>query len=310
MIFADVRIEDEDGKFLGVGGMALELYNIQDLIRNYEDEYGIEVLFLDDEGQPQIESGSIKEYALEKHSIPDKENLEQITKDGKFLNISYTITRYIEPLDWYMIIHDINPYDYTVDYMVIVLNLIIFAVLFIISIISVNHIRLGAGTLFSESYIDNMTGLYNRRAYDDNLDTLSRQENLKNITVVVFDVNGLKKVNDTMGHAAGDELIKAAATLISATFGSYGKCYRTGGDEFVAILTKPIENMDKLTGSFEETQHKWRGDYINKISISYGYIKGDEYNCSIDRMIFHADEQMYRRKKKYYSNEKNNRRKK
>jgi diguanylate cyclase (GGDEF)-like protein len=208
-----------------------------------------------------------------------------------------------------MIVHDVKPYDYTIDYLVICINVIIFLILLVISIISVMHIRVGAGTLFSESYIDNMTGLYNRRAYDDNLSSLMEQENLKNIIVVVFDVNGLKKVNDTLGHAAGDELIKGAAKLIKDTFAPYGDCYRTGGDEFVAILNKPIESIENLTREFGALQRKWRGNYINKLSISYGYVKGDECSCSIDKMIFRADEQMYRRKKRYYNNAKNNRRK-
>jgi diguanylate cyclase (GGDEF)-like protein len=112
-----------------------------------------------------------------------------------------------------------------------------------------------------------------------------------------------------MGHAAGDELIKAASKIINDAFGSYGKCFRTGGDEFVAILNKPIEDFDSVIRDFEAAQLKWRGENIKKLSISYGYIKGNELDCSIDRMIFHADEQMYKRKKKYYNNAKNNRRK-
>jgi diguanylate cyclase (GGDEF)-like protein len=208
-----------------------------------------------------------------------------------------------------MVVRDINPYPYTTDFMVILLNIIMFAILLVVSVISIKHIRIGAGTLFNESYIDNMTGLYNRRAYDDNLNTLSQQESLENITVVVFDVNGLKMVNDTMGHAAGDELIKAAAKLINDAFGAYGKCYRTGGDEFVAILNKTIDNMERLTSDFEAAQLKWKGEYIKKMSISYGYVNGADCVCSIDKMIYHADEQMYKRKKKYYNNSQNDRRK-
>ena len=53
---------------------------------------------------------------------------------------------------------------------------------------------------------------------------------------VSLDVNGLKTINDTQGHAAGDELIKAAASCMKKCIGSYGRVYRTGGDEFIALI--------------------------------------------------------------------------
>lgn len=60
----------------------------------------------------------------------------------------------------------------------------------------------------------------------------------------IYDVNNLKKVNDTMGHQKGDEMIKRVADVMSASLGKYGQCYRIGGDEFVFISTKPdIEDV-------------------------------------------------------------------
>jgi diguanylate cyclase (GGDEF)-like protein len=154
-----------------------------------------------------------------------------------------------------------------------------------------------------------MTGMYNRRAYDDTLSQLMTKDSLKNITIVVFDVNGLKRVNDTLGHAAGDELIKAAAKIIKDSFGEYGKCFRIGGDEFVAILDKPIKNMRATSFKFEYDQAKWKGNLVDGITISFGIVSGSDIDCSIDELIFHADEQMYKRKRKYYNNSEHNRRK-
>ena len=56
---------------------------------------------------------------------------------------------------------------------------------------------------------------------------------------IMFDLNNLKTVNDTMGHQKGDEMIKRVADVMSASLGKYGQCYRVGGDEFVFISTKP-----------------------------------------------------------------------
>jgi hypothetical protein len=77
----------------------------------------------------------------------------------------------------------------------------------------------------------------------------------------------------------------------------------------VAILNKPIDDLGKITRNFELTQLEWKGENIKKLSISYGYVKGSDCDCSIDKMIYYADEHMYKKKKKYYNNTKNNRRK-
>ena len=54
--------------------------------------------------------------------------------------------------------------------------------------------------------------------------------------IVQFDINDLKKVNDEYGHSEGDKHISAAASVIKASFGADGHIFRTGGDEFIAIL--------------------------------------------------------------------------
>jgi diguanylate cyclase (GGDEF)-like protein len=287
--------------------MALETSGLQELIRNYEEQYQISIFFVDNEGNAQLESGKIDANTNVSYSIPDLSDLQNITIDKS--KSSYTITRYIDQLDWYMIIQDINPYDYTADYLIIVINIIVFVAVTIISLIALKKIRDDAGTLFSDSYKDNMTGIYNRRAYDDTLSRLMERESLDDITIVVFDVNGLKRINDTIGHAAGDELIKTASRMINEHFGEYGKCFRIGGDEFVAVLDKPINDMREVCLSFEYDQSIWTGELISGISISYGVVRGSDIDCSIDELIFHADEQMYKRKRKYYNNALNDRRK-
>jgi diguanylate cyclase (GGDEF)-like protein len=308
-IFIDARIEDSEGELIGVCGMALEISNLQQLIRDYEEQYKISILFVDNEGNLQLESGKIDDNIDINYTIPDISDSDKITIDKSLGKLSYTITRYIEPLDWYMIISDINPYDYTVDYFLIIINIAIIIVVILISSIALKKISDGAGTLFIDSYNDEMTGLYNRRAYDDTLRRLMERDSLDDLTIVVFDVNGLKRINDTIGHAAGDELIKTAAKMINKHFGEYGKCFRIGGDEFVAILDKPIKDIRELSLRFEYEQAGWKGEFIDGISISFGIVSGSDIDCSIDELIFHADEQMYKRKRKYYNNSENNRRK-
>ena len=105
--------------------------------------------------------------------------------------------------------------------------------------------------MFNSAYTDELTGLYYRRAYEEGLDRIRIDvPSEKMIVVAIFDVNGLKEVNDKLGHASGDELLRGAASTIRSVYGSYVKCYRTGGDEFVVILEEPVEKLSVLNDIF------------------------------------------------------------
>jgi diguanylate cyclase (GGDEF)-like protein len=299
-VFVDTRIENENGEFLGVCGVALELNNLQESILNYENEYGIEVFFVDQNGMPQLESGSIQDALEQKQILPEQTKDEQIVIEKSGMNTNYTIFKYIEQLGWYMVIKDVNPYNYTVDYNLIGLNVSVFFVFLIITAMSLRFIAKREGSLLVDSYQDNLTRLLNQRAFDESMRRLREQDSLENLIIAVFDLNGLKQINDSLGHLAGDELITGGARLIQEVFGPYGKCYRIGGDEFVAILDKPEKNIAALTEQFEKALSEWRGEQVETLSISYGIACAVDENSTIDEMFFLADEQMYRKKKAYY----------
>jgi diguanylate cyclase (GGDEF)-like protein len=85
---------------------------------------------------------------------------------------------------------------------------------------------------------DSLTGLANHRAFQDDLSAAIDRRNTTGVpfALLAFDLDGLKQVNDIDGHQAGDAYIKAAATCIRETIDESGTVYRTGGDEFMAIL--------------------------------------------------------------------------
>ena len=124
-----------------------------------------------------------------------------------------------------------------------------------------------------------------------------------------LDVNGLKGVNDTLGHNAGDELIHGAAECMKQCFGSYGKVYRIGGDEFVSIIFVDESELKKIREDFDEVISHWSGAMVNKISISCGYVYSREKNWeSFEEIASEADIRMYEAKEKYYSVEGRDRR--
>lgn len=156
---------------------------------------------------------------------------------------------------------------------------------------------------------DELTRLYNRRRYDDDI-LFYRENGLdEGFTLLSADVNGLKITNDTKGHAAGDELIKGAAECLHSAVAPYGKVYRTGGDEFIAILH--LDDYEVLSSEVEARTRIWHGEYSDKLSISMGCASSSEYpNASIDELERIADSRMYEAKELYYKQAGIDRRKK
>lgn len=152
--------------------------------------------------------------------------------------------------------------------------------------------------LLHTSNTDELTGCYNRRAYENDIKKISQRSEF---IYVAMDVNGLKKVNDTLGHAAGDELLQGAAVCMEQCFDYFGKIYRTGGDEFIAILSISEEQFKTIKQDFEDVVAKWSGKQVKSLAISYGYVasKEKEWN-SVEEMAKVADDRMYENKTQYY----------
>ncbi len=84
---------------------------------------------------------------------------------------------------------------------------------------------------------DSLTGLGNRRAFDGDLATALADRRASGLLLAMVDVDGLKTVNDTLGHPAGDRLLQAVATALRSHVRAEDRVYRLGGDEFAAIVT-------------------------------------------------------------------------
>ena len=113
--------------------------------------------------------------------------------------------------------------------------------------------------------------------------------------LVIFDVNGLKHINDTQGHEAGDKLLKDACSLICKTF-SHSPVFRIGGDEFVAILEgEDYLNRITLLSGFENKveENLQNGGAVVASGLAVYKPESDkDYRFIFDR----ADERMYERK--------------
>ncbi|MBQ0042953.1 MAG: GGDEF domain-containing protein [Lachnospiraceae bacterium] len=156
--------------------------------------------------------------------------------------------------------------------------------------------------LVKKSMIDELTGLYNRRAYEEDILEYSDNSMGDDFVYASIDVNGLKIVNDEIGHAAGDELIKGAADCMKEVFGSYGKVFRTGGDEFVSIFFANKGQLEAIKDDLEQATDKWSGKLVSSLALSVGYVTKKE--CKEETILDIAkiaDERMYQAKTAYYA---------
>ncbi|MBU5479587.1 GGDEF domain-containing protein [Eubacterium sp. MSJ-13] len=155
---------------------------------------------------------------------------------------------------------------------------------------------------------DPLTGVLSRFAYVDAIDTYA-DDLPDNLVVFLIDINGLKVVNDSIGHDAGDELICGAAKCIEGSIGRKGQTFRIGGDEFVVFTTMPHKEIDKALSDLKHETNEWSGKKIDKLSLSVGYASAEKYKeLSIKELVKEADKSMYEQKKEYYQISGHNRR--
>mgnify|MGYP002625601427 CR=1 FL=1 len=144
---------------------------------------------------------------------------------------------------------------------------------------------------------DVLTDLGNRHSFNNTLSMLKDMD--VTVGVCFVDINGLKKVNDTKGHEAGDILIKDVANAISTVF-KKKYCYRIGGDEFVAII--PQIDEERFGEEVEKLRKKSK-----KVPMAIGAIWRDNPG-NTEELVNIADSLMYEDKAQFYSAENDRRR--
>ena len=142
------------------------------------------------------------------------------------------------------------------------------------------------------STIDSLTGIKNRNVMNNRVDRIVAGQEPMPMAVLFADLNGLKRMNDEQGHNAGDNMLRAAASILGGAFHD-GEVYRAGGDEFMVLvpeigedeLQKRVARVHLLAGKTEDVRFS--------IGVCYG-------ETNIRRAMRLADERMYTEKSAYY----------
>ena len=146
--------------------------------------------------------------------------------------------------------------------------------------------------------IDELTGVKNKHAYVDfelRINEMIEEEATPEFAIVVFDLNGLKYINDTYGHQAGDQFIKDGCSIICSIF-KHSPVYRVGGDEFAVIAQGlDYENIEELMQKMNDInkENKEKG----KVVIAVGMARFSSNDRRVATVFERADSRMYENKK-------------
>lgn len=154
------------------------------------------------------------------------------------------------------------------------------------------------------SYKDQLTSLGNRRLFylkTAKIDALGFDSEMN---FIMIDVNGLKTINDSLGHEAGDELLVGTAVCISEAFPDAELLCRMGGDEFFIVVKEKSDVLERRMERFLKYAEHWNGKFISTISMSYGIANLSKFpGYSIKELEKAADEEMYKYKSAYYESQ-------
>ena len=302
-VYVNARVSSKPGQNVGVCGVGVRMTGIQDLFQMLEKDFNVKIDLVDPSGLVQVDT--------------DANNIEQMNlydlistnkgEDYEYKELGrgrFAVTKYINAIDWYLVVQSTSTSETGQFANVILINFVMCVVVLALMLVAMRYSRKRADALAKASMVDHLTSLLNRHAFENDKEALAKGAPKDNLVCVIADVNGLKTANDTLGHEAGDELIRGAADCLRQCFGMYGKVYRTGGDEFAALLYLTQEEQAQLEDHLTNVVGSWSGNKAKSLSISCGYVAQREFpDENVYELFRIADKRMYEAKSRHYERE-------
>ena len=246
-IFVNHKILDDDGRFLGVTGLGLDVATVSELIEHYKERYDRDIYFVDHKGIVQGHSDGQLIGQLDIHDQPgiaavadEILNGDQgtLTYDGKAGRI-FMVYRYIPELGWHLIAEESERSATRALRNALYVDLAIGGgITLLVLTISGFTVHRFQSRLERLASVDALSGLLNRQFFEslfaNALSTAHRMD--YHLSMLLFDIDLFKQINDTHGHLTGDRVIEHIANIVQAGRRETDIAARWGGDEFVLLL--------------------------------------------------------------------------
>jgi diguanylate cyclase (GGDEF)-like protein len=317
-VFINHRISDYRGRLLGVTGVGLKMQDITTKLQSYRNKYGCNVYFVDEKGVIQahndmslIMKTSIRSHAgMEKvaQSILDGRSEQQFFKITRDESDIHLLSRYIPEFNWHLLVElDESRHLERLRWQTFFsffIGLLLSAVIILISLYTINHFQKKMSRLV---VTDELTGAGNRREIELHFQKFkSRKErNMISFSMILFDVDHFKEINDRMGHLSGDRVLVQISDIIRRNMRITDSFFRWGGDEFMILF----EGADRKAVTFMKRVMK----EINRIDVTgrEGRRRPDDMraaiscgiaqyhdNHTLDNLLASADSALYRAKRR------------
>ena len=306
-IFVNYRLEDFSNELLGVTGVGLEMDGFARFLRSRQEKYDRTIYLVDRDGVvqahpdlSQIQAQSIREHAslgaaTDQLLTPSREPVDaQYTDGGDTILVS---SRYMPELEWFLIVEQNETRSLRSAranlFRTILVGLIVSAAIITLSALTMRRFDLRLEKLATT---DELTGAANRRAFDARLaEARSRSDRTGiQLSLVMFDIDNLKEINDEHGHVAGDRVIRQTSATVSEMIRVSDRLARWGGDEFALLVETDGAQARLLAARIQERIAEVSGGEANAtISVGIAEYRADDTEESLLRR---ADQALYRSK--------------
>jgi diguanylate cyclase (GGDEF)-like protein len=314
-IFINHRLNDYQGKLLGVTGVGLNMEMVADLLKSYRQRYGRDIYLVDRDGLIKVHND---QSLVDQVNIADQEGLGEVAsqalkikpdsdaldfwRNGRHILLA---SRYIPEFEWFLFVEQ----DETTAiaeirksfYKNLLFDLAIILAILAITAYTVNRFQ---SRLEEMATTDKLTGACNRRELDRFFDAavyLHKRQGAP-FSVILLDVDGFKAINDQLGHMAGDHVLKEIATLAGEHIRQNDLVVRWGGDEFVLLVHN---NQDHAWQVAERLRKQIRSQNLlagfagsgdgGLVTISCGVV-AYEAGETQDQLMMRVDEALYESK--------------
>jgi diguanylate cyclase (GGDEF)-like protein len=309
-IFINHRLENQDGRLLGVTGVGLEMDSVGKMLRSYQERFGPLTYMIDAQGLIQVHPDV---ELVEKVRIQDLAGISSLSdeilsnKSGthiyEYTNQAGDIVisaRYFPDLEWILIVEQNQTVALRTALSYFIGNVIIGAIITALVILVVAlTINLFYSKLEVLAVNDELTGIYNRRKFCELFQreiSLARRYD-QPLSLLLIDVDRFKSVNDSYGHPTGDRLLKKLAEVLQQHVREIDVVGRWGGEEFVTLLHNTAANeayqvAERLREAVSRAQFETGKDTI-AMTVSIGVAAAPPAHLTLDEMVHLADEAMY-----------------